>query len=174
MANFTCPRRIEDGMHRDNSQFKHAGSNKDKWRDENTCTYCGSLNQDVFMQHLEAGSVTLTPTDKNYKVYVEGLPNPNVGKLKMRGSSSTPQSGKNWKKVTPLSRLTMPKLWSSVRNGDYVLIEPEKATIQHKFYFQHLSQEQRERFVQLLNEKKLRLDMPGYFYRLPFFCRPQD
>lgn len=26
-----------------------------------------------------------------------------------------------------------------------------------------------KRFVELLNEKKLKLDYPGYFYRAPFF-----
>ena len=41
-----------------------------------------------------------------------------------------------------------------------------------KFYFQHLSSEQRSAFVDLLNGKRLKLGYPGYFYRLPFFVGP--
>lgn len=70
------------------------------------------------MAHVEAGTIVLTPTDKNYKVYVEG------------------------------------------------------AGINTKFYFQHLSTDQKKRFVDCMNETgKLKLDLPGYFYVLPFFCR---
>ncbi len=42
---------------------------------------------------------------------------------------------------------------------------------QTKFYFQHLSEEQMRRFIELLNGKKLKLDFPGHFYRLPYFIR---
>lgn len=38
-----------------------------------------------------------------------------------------------------------------------------------KFYFQHLSQEQQIKFIDLLNAKKLNLDYPGHFYAKPFF-----
>lgn len=38
-----------------------------------------------------------------------------------------------------------------------------------KFYFPHLSEDQRHEFVDLLNAKKINLGYPGYFYRLPFF-----
>lgn len=67
---FTCPRRVEDGTHRDDSPLAYAGSNKDEWRDSNTCPYCGSLNPEEFMQRLELGEDELTPTDKSYKVYI--------------------------------------------------------------------------------------------------------
>ncbi len=40
-----------------------------------------------------------------------------------------------------------------------------------KFYFQHLSVEQRKRFVELLNAKALKFDPSGRFYVLPFFCQ---
>ena len=42
------------------------------WRDAGvyrTCSYCGSLHPDVFMDLCKQG-VELTPTDKDYKVYV--------------------------------------------------------------------------------------------------------
>lgn len=41
---------------------------------------------------------------------------------------------------------------------------------QAKFYFQHLSLEDRERFIQLYNSKEMKLGYPGYFYRLPYFA----
>jgi hypothetical protein len=41
-----------------------------------------------------------------------------------------------------------------------------------KFYFQHLNEDQKRRFVELLNESKLKLGMPGHFYRLPFSIQP--
>lgn len=41
-----------------------------------------------------------------------------------------------------------------------------------KFYFQHLNEEQKLRFIELHNEKRLQLNYPGYFYTRPFFCVP--
>ena len=45
------------------------------WRDDRTCSYCGSAHPDDFMAAVEAGK-TLTPTDKDYKAYCDGLTNP--------------------------------------------------------------------------------------------------
>lgn len=38
-----------------------------------------------------------------------------------------------------------------------------------KFYFRHLSEEQRREFVDLLNAGRVRIGMPGHFYVPPFF-----
>lgn len=38
-----------------------------------------------------------------------------------------------------------------------------------KFYFQHLSPDQGQRFVDLLNAGKLNIGPPGHFYVMPFF-----
>lgn len=38
-----------------------------------------------------------------------------------------------------------------------------------KFFFPHLSKEEMQRFVGLVNAKKVNIGHPGYFYRLPFF-----
>jgi hypothetical protein len=40
-----------------------------------------------------------------------------------------------------------------------------------KFYFQHLSIEQRKAFIDLLNSRKLSIGEPGHFYVLPFFMQ---
>jgi hypothetical protein len=85
----------------------------DVWRGSGRkCSYCGSMDPAIFMQHIEEGG-EITPTDKPYKVYVE-------------------------------------------RCGQ-------------KFYFEHLSQEQQTRFIELLNQRKLKIAHPGHFYVLPFF-----
>lgn len=114
------------------------------WCVDNTCSYCGSLHPDILMARIEVGTVTLDPTDKSYKLYVH-----NEGgeafKQSFRGEDC-PGGGDPTKWV-----------WTT-RDQE-----------QCKFYFQHFSPEQRKRFIVLLNEKKLKLNHPGYFYQLPFF-----
>lgn len=114
-----CPRAVENGGG-PNSPFNSPYNGEMTWREDDTCSYCGSLNPATFMARLEAGDVELTPTDKNYKVYADGAG--------LRGHS--------------------------------------------KFYFQHLNEEQKQRFIELYNERKLKMAYPGHFYVLPFFCRP--
>lgn len=53
-------------------------------------------------------------------------------------------------------------------SGD-VYVLPEHS----KFYFQHLSVDQRKRFVDLYNDKTLKLAFPGHFYVRPFFMVPK-
>lgn len=45
-----------------------------------------------------------------------------------------------------------------------------------KFYFQHLTLEDRQTFIDLYNSKKMRLAHPGHFYTRPFFVtfKPVD
>lgn len=70
---FTCPRRAENGMERDDTPFLHAGSNKDTWGKRSDgrlhCGYCGSVKPEEFMEYLAAGG-ELGVTDKNYKAYL--------------------------------------------------------------------------------------------------------
>lgn len=46
---------------------------------------------------------------------------------------------------------------------------PPIACGRSKFYYQHLSEEQRQHFVDLYNDNTMRLGLPGYFYQMPFF-----
>lgn len=113
---FKCERRRENEVFDDNGPFKL--SKVDHWGEregKRCCSYCGSLHPDDVFAEIEKGG-TLTPTDKNYKVYVSG------------GGSG-------------------------------------------KFYFQHFSPEQQQRFVDLMNDGKVKLAYPGHFYALPFFCK---
>lgn len=41
-----------------------------------------------------------------------------------------------------------------------------------KAYFQHLTEDQMRRFIDLLNDKKLKIGHPGYFYTRPYFIAP--
>lgn len=49
--------------------------------------------------------------------------------------------------------------------------DPNRPLQTIKFYFQHLSEDQMRRFIELYNEKKLVFD-GGSFYVWPFFMRP--
>lgn len=100
MDHFKCPRSLS---------IEQAA---DYWREDSTCSYCGSLKPSVAMDRLEAGE-QLGTTDKSYKMYV--------------------------------------------------------GPTHQKTYFQHFSQEEQARFVQLVNENKIVFNPPGGFYVLPFF-----
>ena len=65
-----CPRKRDATM---GIQRRH----KTKWRRDGTCSYCGSLKSDLFFAAIDRG-VELVPTDKNYKVYLQGPEAPNV------------------------------------------------------------------------------------------------
>jgi hypothetical protein len=134
-----CPRRRE-------SHLQWPGP--DMWHGGQCCSYCGSLNPDVFMARLEAGTIELGPTDKNYKVYVEnrgGEPFATVHRQCPPGQHCDgPDVCDHW-------------------------VREERGHA--KFYFEHLSEEQRRRFIELLNERKPVIGYPGHFYVLPFFCR---
>lgn len=43
----------------------------DHWDKNGTCSYCGSLKGEEMIERIKAGTATLIPTDKSYKVYVE-------------------------------------------------------------------------------------------------------
>ena len=51
------------------------------WKDEGTCSGCGSLSPELFFKSIEDGAV-LTPTDKDYKVYVDTAQAPLVGAVR--------------------------------------------------------------------------------------------
>jgi len=148
----TCPRRIEQGRHYEDSPFRGSGSGLDRWREDGTCSYCGSLDPDILMARLEAGDVELGPTDKSYKVYVD-----NRG-----GPMFKTQYRKNCDMRQPGSKCTGPD--DCVH---WVIEETQHA----KFYFQHFGMHQMERFIELNNAGKLNIGYPGHFYVLPFFCR---
>ena len=158
----------------------------DTWRDDDTCSYCGSLNPDVFMAHLEAGDIEVGTTDKNYKVYVHGLPNPNAGNLCIRSSVSggkdtdeIPHGYVRPKDITDPEQLRVFNEWQKSNGGEClraVRFTPDVPERFAKFYFQHLNEAQMTRFIELFNEKKLKYGRGFGFYVLPYFMRlgPKD
>ena len=82
------------------------------------------------------------PTDKDYKAYIDL----DTGKPAEDKEETSPNGNK--------------RSWTE---GGVVML---------KFYFQHLTKEQRIEFVRRLNAKELNIGPPGHFYRLSFFCVP--
>lgn len=113
---FYCPR----GAGPD-SPFKAPFNGEATWRDDGTCSYCGSLRPDLLFAQIERGA-KIGPTDKSYKIYVDLIGH------QVRGAG--------------------------------------------KFYFQHLSDEEQTRFIELINTKAMNIGFPGHFYVLPYFARP--
>jgi hypothetical protein len=162
-----CPRRAESP-----SSNHHSLPTEDTWNDRDgypVCSWCGALKPEVFFECAEAGA-ELGPTDKNYKVYID-LPDPKAGQLKITGCSNAKVSpGPGWFQVTEAD---LPEVaasgWSTEGKVGQWMSRSVRGKVHGKFYFQHLSQEQRTRFIELLNARKLTLGYPGGFYILPYF-----
>lgn len=160
-----CPRQTNEAVMR--VQKEH----RSHWTDDGRCSYCGSISNDDFMLHVESGC-TVTPTDKTYKVYID-VPNESCGALTVTGAASTRMS-QDWITPDEMSAEQKHALDESGYVDDlfgerFYLFGKEGATRHEKFYFQHLTMPQMRRFVELLNEKKIKLAYPGRFYVAPFF-----
>lgn len=117
----------------------------DTWDErDGGCTYCGSLRPDIFMERLRKGDVSLCPTDKNYKVYIRN------------------KGGEPFRQSYRIDKCETADRAKWVWTTDEV--------DEMKFYFEHLSEDQKKEFIVLMNDRKISLDFPGYFYRMPFFC----
>lgn len=155
----TCPRRG------DPFAYGAGEERQDYWYERNhmrVCSYCGSLHPDDFMKAIDDGH-EIGPTDKNYKAYVD-LPNPDVGKMVWSGSSSGPA----FRDGQP----TLPDLTpEEIAAGRYsrANYSPAGPKLNGKFYYQHLSHEQMQRFVDKVNDKSMKIGYPNYFYRKPYF-----
>lgn len=53
----------------------------------------------------------------------------------------------------------------------YLRTRQDDASLWTKFYYQHLSGEQQQEFIDLYNSRQMVLAEPGHFYVLPFFIR---
>lgn len=145
---FLCPRRRELG---DASVFKLPQT--DEWQDYNgarTCSRCGSIHPEDLFLAIETGC-KLGPTDKSYKLYVD-IPHP------LRGQEI--------------------EIGSFTQNGSRTPIMGVANYAHHKFYFMHLSHEEKQRFTDIYNyhlkHRVLNFGYPGYFYSPPYFWVRQD
>lgn len=143
-----CPRRNE-GFN--SSVFKLPL--EDTWGNDNTCSFCGSLNPDDFLARIRAGDVEIEPTDKNYKAYLR-----NAGgalfKQTYRDCYNQQEEGER-----PCQGPLTCTHWVTRDIGTT------------KFYYPHLSEDQMKEFVELYNSGRMKIGYPGYFYVLPYFMR---
>lgn len=177
----TCPRRHENGMADPNSPFVGSGADLDTWTTGHgligqeaagqSCSYCGSLHPDRFMELVREGWI-VGPTDKSYKAYI---------------SRPLTDEEKAERKAKWLAGFTDDEIAQSARDRDETPEEfragladyydrdlglNEASGIEAKFYFQHLSDEQRTEFIELHNAQRMRIGVPGRFYVAPFFTGP--
>lgn len=134
-----CPR-----GHGDGAPFPFGG--KAVWRSDETCSYCGSVHPDVVMERLEAGTVLLGSTSKDYKVYLHSPEGTPLFRQSFRGDGDP--GG------------TDPSKW----------VWTTRETRDAKFYFMHFSEQQMRRFIELYNEKRIKFEGGLGFTRLPYFC----
>lgn len=165
-----CPRRQEGGP---------AWPGPDTWRDETslanadpaatpTCSFCGSLAPERFLELTARGWIV--DAVKNYKAYLgrpataEELDEKRAAW--MRGSLACAirevelAGGKSEQEIEELLGVRWDRTWRQ-----HVESVPSA-----KFYFQHLSTEQRVTFIELCNSRRMRL-AGGGFAVVPYFCR---
>lgn len=151
----TCPRRMSEF-----GPWEHE-PNLDTWRPDEpgpSCSFCGSLHPDRFMALVREGWI-VGPTDKNYKAYL-GKP---------VSDEDCQQQKAAWvERMSPLGtedRDALAALWEQEHAHP-------RASREAKFYFQHLSGEQRAEFIRLHNGGQMQVGYPGHFYQPPYFTRP--
>lgn len=169
----TCPRRMQEIGPWEYSE------GLDGFSEDRTCTFCGSLDPGYFMDLIESGAA-YDPTDKNYKIYLTAVPNPIAGKMSWTGggcNTPIPEDDPNCKWTEDLTdeEIEICRRDGAMverfyrRGGDpkprtrWERFGIAPATIQRKFYYQHLSVEQQKRFIELMNEGKLRLTTMPFF-----------
>lgn len=109
-----------------------------------SCSFCGSLHPDVFMQWLRDGGQIGT-TSKNYKVYIDcPYPNERYGETTERQVAV--DGGGSYRSISVYGRTA-------------------------KLYFQHLDDAQQQEFVDLYNAGRVTFAGGFGFEALPFFMR---
>ncbi len=173
----TCPRRVSDI-----GPWERA-EGLDEWREDRglagqnrvglSCSFCGSLHPDRFMELVREGWV-VGPTDKSYKAYL-GRPRTveEIAGRKAQWMSADAvarairdlgaKDGKTEEQVTA----DLEEEW----NTRHLPAFRDGCGQEAKFYYQHLSDAQRAEFIELYNEHRMTISYPGYLYTLPFFAR---
>jgi len=167
---FTCPRRTDNLTDRDRWEKGHSLLSQ---ADELSCTYCGSLHPDRFME-LVAAEWPVTPTDKGHKAYI-GKPVTDKEKEAKRrqwrrdwraAAFTACREDPSYKPSPEEVEAMLDKLWED--HGKLQIMAP--AAMDFKFYFQHLSTEQQHEFVDRYNSGEMAVGYPGFFYTTPYFA----
>lgn len=172
-----CPRRAEIG---NTGRFPGpdrwtTGHGLIKQAAERSCSYCGSLHPDRFMELVRAGWI-VGPTDKSYKAYL-AKPYTVAEKTAQRQKwLATDAIARAIRDLGERDGHTPAEIEAAVDREWIDRVEPflGSGSTEAKFYFQHLAEDQRNEFIDLLNAKQVKFSYPGYFYVLPFFCRRGD
>lgn len=164
----TCPRRMSEF-----GPWEHE-PNLDTWRPDApgpSCSFCGSLHPDRFMALVREGWI-VGPTDKNYKAYL---------------SKPATDEERAEHKATWLAGFRPDELRAAAEERgespdqahagleahyDAHIAPTMTGSVEVKFYFQHLSEEQRAEFIRLHNGGQMQVGYPGHFYQPPYFTRP--
>lgn len=161
------------------------------------CSWDGSMHPDEFMAWLEKPGTRLTPTDKSYKVYIDVVSDEadvmrHISSCTRRPGGSRPgvdgmEYGREWisweeavrrhpemkgeheEHLRHVASLALGHPWHT--DTHWIQVAPRGERRESKFYFEHLSGEQRQRFIEKLNAGELTLREPGFFYALPFFAK---
>lgn len=170
----TCPRRMNEY-----GPWKRT-EGLDEWRADRglagqnhvglSCSFCGSLHPDRFMELLRDGWV-LGPTDKRYKAYLgKPLSADEIAARKARwldGDSivrAIRELGERDGKTPEQIGADLECEWTERQ------IPGLGSGQEAKFYYQHLSEAQKREFIDLHNAHRLTVGYPGSLYVLPFFC----
>lgn len=158
----TCPRRMVEVGPWERSEGLDSWVSRDGYQ---VCSFCGCLHPDKFFDLVESGA-EVGPTDKNYKAYIQA-PNPKAGQIVEVGRSSGPVYDLDGNPM-----ISDPTIWEKVTGSyDRAIMGRAPSTLTLKFYFQHLSEEQCKKFIELHNSGVMKLGYPGHFYRPPYFAR---
>lgn len=174
----TCPRRLSDW-----GPWERA-EGLDTWHPGNAlgggepageaCSFCGSLRPDRFMELVREGWI-VGPTDKNYKAYLaRPVTDDEIAARKAqwletdRVAQAIRTNGADVDATDEQITASLEKHWTEqqlplLRSGRQVA----------KFYYQHLSDEQRTEFIELINSGQMQIGYPGHLYVLPFFAQPR-
>jgi hypothetical protein len=157
-----CPRQVHEATLP--SQRTHASH----WRDDGTCSYCGSLHPEALLGAIEGGTALLGGTDKNYV----DLPNPTPDAPVIGMSTNmqlTPEqaSAQGYLPADDAARRT----WGLSPHTTFYKLSTQGPYLHRKFYLQHFDAGQQQRFVDLYNAKRLQFRNGDGLYVIPFFMK---
>lgn len=101
--------------------FKWRCALSGQWRDDGTCSFCGSLRPSRVLELIRSGRAEIEPTDKNYKLYIraDGLVLP-TSKVYMNHFSEVQAVEFVTLKETGRMRVGYPgRFYSGLALGDY-------------------------------------------------------
>jgi hypothetical protein len=162
-----CPRADESPLGSMSAYGKDAYWRAPPSSEHQACSYCGSMHPDELMALVEQGAL-ITPTDESYKIYVE-VPHLMAGRDIQVGTVTGPTHDYLGKPM--FENITPEEKAAGYVHRQRIAKAPAFKT--EKFYFQHLSDEQKARFVELINTKVVMFAHPGHFYVIPYFMRAE-